>query len=262
MLFDNSITYYKGGEATMKIAIISDIHGNLEALEKVAEDIKNLGITLVICLGDIVGYGPYPAECLTRVQGLATVILRGNHEQAVTDTIEEAREAMKDLAFHAIEFTRTKLSTSEIAYLNSLSPSQVLSEINLTIAHGSAVPDRGWTYVEKEGLIKQELKNSATRICVLGHTHVPLVYGSAHGLYKYLPDPLILGGDEKFIINVGSVGQPRDGDCRASYGVLKIENDATSFSLRRVFYNIQKTEDAMRAVMLDPILYERLYCGE
>ena len=246
----------------MKIAVISDIHGNLEALEQVVKDIKNLHISSVICLGDVVGYGPHPAECLARVQSLTEIVLKGNHEQAVIGTTEEAHEEMKDLAFYAIEFTRTKLVASDIAYLDSLVISQILPEIDVTIAHGSTVPDRGWTYVEKESLIKQELQNCTTRFCLLGHTHVPLVYGNVHGLYKYLSDPLVLNGDEKYIINVGSVGQPRDGDCRASYGVLDIDNGLASFSLRRVFYNIQKTEDAMRKAKLNPILYERLYCGE
>ncbi len=246
----------------MKIAIISDIHGNLEALNKVAEDIKKLGITMVFCLGDIVGYGPYPSQCLMQIRNLAKITLRGNHEQATTDTIEEAREAMKDLAFGAIEFTRTVLKDYEFEYLRTLPLIQVLPKINITLAHGSAVTDRGWTYVEKEELIKKELENCATRICVLGHTHIPLVYGSLHGLYKYLPDQLVLDNDQKYIVNVGSVGQPRDGDCRSSYGVITIDGDVTSFSLRRVFYDISKTENAMRAAKLDPILYERLYCGE
>lgn len=246
----------------MKIAIISDIHGNLEALDRVVEDIGKLGISLVICLGDIVGYGPYPSQCLTITRHLAKNILKGNHEQAVASTTKEAREAMKDLAFNAIEFTRTILEENEIEYLRSLPLTQVFPEMNLTIAHGSAIADRGWTYVEKEALIKQEIENCMTRICVLGHTHVPLVYGSIHGLYRYLPDQLVLDDSQKYIINVGSVGQPRDGDCRSSYGVLVIDGGVTSFSLRRVFYDIQKMENAMRDAKLDPMLYERLYCGE
>lgn len=246
----------------MKIAIISDIHGNLEALEAVAEDIKKLGITTVFCLGDIVGYGPYPSECLTFVRQLAKVILSGNHEQAVIDTIEAAREALNDLAFRAIEFTRGKLSDQEVSFLLTLQPVQTIEELQITIAHGSAIPDKEWTYVEKEGVIKQELENCPTNICVLGHTHVPLVYGSNHGLYEYLPDRMNLDKNEKYIINVGSVGQPRDDDCRASYGIIEIDGDSTFFTLRRVFYNIQKMEEMIREKDLDPILYERLYRGE
>ena len=246
----------------MKIAVISDIHGNLEALKKVKLDIDRQGVTKILCLGDIVGYGPHPIECLNYVKSFADTILRGNHEQALIDTREMAQEALNDLAYGAIEFTRSKTSEIEIAYFKSLPVSVVMSELNLTIAHGSAILDKEWVYVDKESLIKQELKNLTTQVCLLGHTHSPLVYGSVKGLYKYLPELLVLDKDEKYIINVGSVGQPRDGDCRSSYGIIDINGEEISFSLQRVFYNIEKTENAMRAAKLNPFLYERLYCGD
>jgi predicted phosphodiesterase len=246
----------------MKIAIISDIHGNLEALEKVAEDIKKLGITKVFCLGDVVGYGPHPAECLARVREITDIILKGNHEQAVIGTLEEAEKAMRDLAFEAIKFTRAKLQESEVAFLKTLPLSQTFSDFGIMIAHGSAVPGQEWEYVNNHELVTAELENCLMRVCVLGHTHIPLVFGSNHGLYKNLPDSLILDSEQKYLINVGSVGQPRDDDCRASYGIIDVEEGRMSFSLQRIFYDIQKTENAMRAANLNPILYDRLYCGE
>ena len=244
----------------MRIAVISDIHGNWHALRAVKKDIQKCGADKVFCLGDIVGYGPHPCRCLDQIRSMAEAIIKGNHEDAICRR-KECEERLSRYALEGIRFTRKQLSQKDTEFLIALSDSFVSEELNITLAHGALTDERAWKYVENEEQAKKELDAAATGFSFVGHTHVPFVFGSGHGLFELLPENLLLEKEEKFLINVGSVGQPRDGDCRASYGLIELKGDSAVFNLRRVFYNIAKTEYAIEKANLSRFLSERLYQG-
>lgn len=246
----------------MKIAIISDIHSNLEALIAVQLDIISQGISQIFCLGDVVGYGPFPKNCLNLTRKISQIILKGNHEDCVCNQTN-LKERLNDYALEGIKFSIKLLTNEEIIFMNTFPLVKVYEDLDLSLSHGSFHEPEKWIYIENPQEAKSELKYTPTRICLIGHTHIPYVFGSEKGLYEELPDDLLLNKDEKFLINVGSVGQPRDGDCRASYGVLEYRSDGlVYFNLRRVFYDISITEEAMKQIGLPVWLYLRLFRGE
>jgi predicted phosphodiesterase len=247
----------------MKIAIISDIHSNLEALNSVFVDMITIGVDKLFCSGDIVGYGPFPTKCLDIVRKYSNCVVMGNHDQGVFDL--KTQEDFNKYALLAIRFTMIDMVPSDVKYLMSLPMKADIDEWGISLAHGSYSHPEEWRYLgkEEEERPEEELLKEfdliPNRICFVGHTHEPFVFGNKNGFYE--STKIKLPSDEKFIINVGSVGQPRDNDCRACYGILEITNDSTIFSLRRVFYNIQETEKAIMDKSLPSILAERLYRG-
>jgi len=247
----------------LKIAIISDIHANLEALQEVLHDIEKKKAGLIFCLGDIVGYGANPRECLILVMCYCAQIIRGNHEEGVIFP-KTAKERLNDMAYEGVRYARKILYKKERTFLRTLPKHHVLGGMEITLAHGAYT--ESFKYLDEEEKAFEELKHTPTKFTFVGHTHVPFVFGSDDGLIECLPDNLDLNREQKYLINVGSVGQPRDGDCRASYGLLDINSEAGKktylFTLNRVFYNIQKTQDAMRKAKLPLALSERLFRGE
>jgi len=242
----------------MKIAIISDIHGNLEALQAVVEDLKSQDIGVVYCLGDVVGYGPDPLKCLGIVSSLCQKMIKGNHEECVCNAVME-----KELNLYAIEgvrYARKNLSEEAIKAIANLPHTINIPELDMVLCHGSFSEPSLWNYIDAKHKAREELKITPSRICLVGHTHNPFVFGSKNGLYEFLTDDMVLDKDQKFIVNVGSVGQPRDGDCRACYGIFDFGDNVT-FTLRRVFYNIAKTESAIKYASLSSYLSDRLFKG-
>lgn len=250
----------------MKIAIISDIHGNLEAMLAVQKDMAKNKVDRVFCLGDVVGYGPNPLECLRIVikDMKAEVVIKGNHEECLCDFVlneEKVKNIMSDPAIAGIKYAKSVLHPSVIDMLEKLPLIHTVEELGLTLVHASCGENHVWKYVEEEKHVEEEFANLKSRICVLGHTHIPFVYGKKSGLFEVLPDNMPFNGDEQFVVNIGSVGQPRDGDCRASYGIFNFESSQTTFTLRRVFYDISKTEAKIKNAGLPTFLSERLFQG-
>ncbi len=249
----------------MRIAIISDIHGNLVALKAVKKDIDKLGIDMVYCLGDIVGYGSNPNECLEIVREICRAVITGNHERLARDPKgeQEKVEDISPLAIAGIEYTLSVLNDDNRQFIGALPVRCVDEELSLSIAHGSFALSDPWIYTDTEDAVQAEIGKIETRLVALGHSHVPFVFGSKVGHYKTLPTDMLLRDYQKYLINVGSVGQPRDGDCRACYGVLEFCDDGRIlYNLRRVFYQIPEAEEAFRKTKLPPWLAERLYMGE
>lgn len=253
-----------GKFASVKRAVISDIHSNLEALEAVLSDISDQGITEVFCLGDIVGYGPNPRECIDRVMS-CRVCLLGNHDQgALFDP-----EGFNSGAERAIFWTRSQLEESAGNLAEKNRRWDFLGELprnyqegNLLFVHGSARNPLN-EYVFPEDIYnKRKLEKIfalVQRHVFQGHTHVPGVFTED---YHFL-SPEEIGSeyrlsDEKLMINVGSVGQPRDGDRRSCYVVL--EDDLVRF--RRVEYPLENTIAKIYAIPeLDNFLGDRLRDG-
>jgi len=251
------------------IAIISDIHGNLEALKTVLGDIEERKIETIYCLGDIIGYGPDPAECLDLVADRAKMSLAGNHDHAVFYEPVNFNPPAERAAF----WTRLRLDEEEDEhrrnkrwrFLGGLNPREAEGEF--LFVHGSPrKPINEYLFPDDVYTAPQKLLANFDRMecltCFCGHTHVPGVF--VDDPYFETPDEMgdsqrYAIGDEKIIVNVGSVGQPRDRDPRAAYVIL--HEDEVEFI--RVSYNIDVTANKIREnSQLDDFLGARLYEGK
>ncbi len=249
----------------MKRALISDIHGNYEALGAVLDDIRQQGVKEIFCLGDIVGYGPNPCECLDDVMKRCRITILGNHDQA---TLFDP-DGFNPVALQAIYWTRDQLENSSSAASVSNRRWDFLGELPRTHTEGNYLYVHGSPreptneYVFPEDVYNQRkmeaLFSRIEQYCFQGHTHIPGVFTSR--MEFITPEEcnyvFRLRG-EKTMINVGSVGQPRDSDRRACYVIL----DDEGITYRRVEYPVEVTRDKIYAVPeLDNMLGDRLMNG-
>jgi diadenosine tetraphosphatase ApaH/serine/threonine PP2A family protein phosphatase len=241
----------------LRYLVISDIHANLAALEAVLADTPSYDE--VWCLGDIVGYGPKPNECVERLRELPHHSLAGNHDWAALGRIDLSTFNLDARVANA--WTQSELTTVSRAFLETL---PIQAEIDgFTLAHASP-REPVWEYVLDARQAYANLDHFSTTFCLVGHSHVPVVFRAnddrrrCDTLLGPFSGPLELG-DERAIINPGSVGQPRDGDARASYALL--DTDAHTWEYRRVGYPVEITQELMRARGLPRRLVERLALG-
>lgn len=201
----------------MKYAVISDVHANLQALEAVLKDAEAQGAQKVVCLGDIVGYGPLPAETLRRVRSSAGTILAGNHDDAVSGRI--SADNFIDLAADAVKRHQQALSDDELKWLKSL---PYTAELEGAIAtHGDFTNPPAFNYMMDGATVSANLKVTDFQLMFVGHTHVPGVYlvGNSGNIYNIDPEDFTLESHKRYIVNPGSVGYPREnkGQCYSSY---------------------------------------------
>jgi predicted phosphodiesterase len=242
----------------MRIAIISDVHGNFHALEAVLTAVEAERPDEVWCLGDLVGYGPQPNACTTTVAGRANICLAGNHDLGVLGSID-----IGDFSFDAAEsarWTRTVLDPDARSFLESLHP--VGERDGLQLFHGSPI-DPVWDYVLTEEGAIASLRATKAPVVLIGHSHVALALlqeadGVSGGLAPAGTE--IDLGRGRWLLNPGSVGQPRDGDPRAAFVVLDL--DAQKAVFHRVQYDIARTQAEIRENGLPETLAERLADGE
>jgi len=224
----------------MKLAIVSDVHSNLHALEVVLKEIDQLGPEMVVCAGDVVGYGAYPNECCEIVRSHGWKTVKGNHDRAVLD---RDTSGMNPYAARAVEWTADVIRPDSRKFLEDLDIESQFPFAGRSIAmyHGSPISDEDYVF---ESDVDEDLLSSAdTDALILGHTHVPCVKKLSNGLF----------------INPGSVGQPRDGEWKASFAVL--DSDTNECDIRRVPYDLNSAAEAIRNANLPGILAERLYYG-
>jgi predicted phosphodiesterase len=243
----------------MRIALLSDIHANLPALEAVMNDLPD--VDQVWVLGDTVGYGPQPNEVVALLQAMGARSVLGNHDGAAIGTVD-ANQFNPD-AKRAIEWT------AEVADANTRSYFAALPEVrrdgDLTGVHGSP-RDPIWEYITSPGIAAANVAHFDTRLCLFGHTHVPAVYRVLNGSIEASPgmpgDRIRMEG-ARALLNPGSVGQPRDGLPDAAYAVLEVDasGSADAIEFRRVRYDIDRTQRLMRDAGLPPRLAERLSFG-
>lgn len=243
----------------MKIIIISDIHANITALDAVLSDAGNFDAAW--CLGDLVGYGPDPNECIERVKGLPgmTCVL-GNHDAATLGQIDVG--AFNPEARAAIEWTRQSLSLSSLNFLRSLPETLVKEEEEVTLVHGSP-RQPVWEYLLDTRTATMNFEFFSTPYCFVGHTHLPVVYSmpddtrSAHLIVpeNFTQTTLV----PRTIINPGSVGQPRDRDSRAAYAIF--DTNQNTWEFRRVTYDIPAVQERMRNAGLPDRHVQRLAAG-
>ena len=239
------------------ILLVSDIHGNLAALDAVLQDAEQRGvIDHVWSLGDTVGYGPQPSECLLRLKSLGALAVAGNHELAALGVI--STEDFNPAAKAAAEWTASVPTPDASEYASGLPYTLVSGDF--TLVHGSP-RDPIWEYLSDEALAAQNLPYLKTSHCVFGHTHVPRSLlvgpGNLSGLPRFDDVVALVAGN--WFINPGSVGQPRDGDPRASYAILDDESMIIRF--HRVEYPIAVTQALMQKAGLPTVLWQRLEYG-
>lgn len=236
-----------------RIAIFSDIHANMTALEEVISDATEQAVSSFACLGDIVGYGPHPGDCVTRIQELKCVSVKGNHDEYVLDHYDLT--SFNSQAREALEWTRVNLSAGQKEWLGSLPYTKRLGR-NL-IVHATLENPETWEYVRNSFDASIAIRAQNTPVCFYGHTHVPVAYELAGNSAKLLQtNKVTIQDGAKYLINTGSVGQPRDGDQRASYIIFDRATRTVEF--RRVAYDVKAVADDITNAGLPHTLAERL----
>lgn len=244
----------------MKIAVISDIHSNLEALTAVVAHARESGAEGFACLGDCVGYGPDPQTTLDMIMSLPGLIaVRGNHDQGLfSDMGNSTPEHIKQ----AIEWTRQCLNEKHLAFLSGLPYSR--SDHRATFAHASANQPADWEYLQMPDQIPACLDAAENNITFIGHVHIPKVFYEIHSgdIRELSPQEgtrISLHASSRYVINVGSVGQPRDRNTAACYVLYDSEQQDIIF--HRVAYDYYITGEKIRAAGLNPFFAERLTLG-
>jgi predicted phosphodiesterase len=227
--------------AGMRILVISDIHANLTALEAVLADAEPFDA--VWCLGDMVGYGPDPNECIALVRMQPRLLcLIGNHDQAALGMIPLSR--FNNEASLAAEWTQAQLTYENRLYLETL-PSKI-TMAPFTLAHGSP-RQPVWEYILDRHTAESNFESFTTDYCLVGHSHLPLIFQRSDGKGLTLPQPVTWGESmplvARMILNPGSVGQPRDMDPRSAYALL--DDEALTWEARRAAYDIAQVQQRM-----------------
>ena len=244
----------------MRYAIISDIHSNLAAFQAVLNDINSTGgFERIWCLGDIVGYGPDPRECIELLRQYEHICVAGNHDWGALEKID--LNDFNPEAAAACRWTGQQLGPEEIDYLANLP--LTLEEGDFTLAHGSP-REPIWEYLISTYSARISFDYFQTKYCLVGHSHVPVVFEQIADsedciLTELSPDVPLLLGETRQIINPGGVGQPRDGDPRASYAIY--DSDHSVILHYRVPYDIDATQQKMAEYGLPPRLITRLSYG-
>jgi predicted phosphodiesterase len=233
----------------MKYAIISDIHSNLEALTKALEIIDQRSVDEIICLGDIVGYGANPNECLALIRQRCSSAIKGNHDEALLN--ENFIEHFTEDARSAIMWTRKRISEENISYLRTLSLS--IKRDDLLFVHASPCYPEQWEYIFEGNAAAIALQCFSESLCFIGHTHAPAIFSSAGRVRS------IMKG-ERYLVNVGSVGQPRDRITDLSFSIF--DTDTWSYENIRSPYNVKLTVRKILATDLPPVLGYRLLTGK
>jgi diadenosine tetraphosphatase ApaH/serine/threonine PP2A family protein phosphatase len=239
------------------IAVLSDIHGNLEALEAVLEDARREPVDSMICLGDVVGYGADPNACLERILEVTDGLVLGNHDVAALDL--ETAETFNEVARTAIRWTAGVLTEENLEIMRGL-PFEIVQD-GARFVHASPDDPPAWHYI----LTEQEAWNAFAaceeRVCFVGHSHVPLrVVLKGERLIVEADEALRVQDDDRALINVGSVGQPRDGDWRASYALWNPET--RDVVARRVEYDLLTAQRKILDAGLPEVLARRLRVGQ
>lgn len=231
-----------------RIALISDIHANLEALTAVNADIKNTGADMTVCLGDIVGYGPDPAACVDFIRANDIQTVMGNHDEYVTLLMDPRIDRLRDEVKASIEWTQSKLSMDDLTWLAKL-PYRMDADI-FSITHGSYSPRNHFAYCRDEESFAENFTGQTSQLAFCGHSHRPLVgiqTPDGRIFVDYIRDGE-LPADGKVMVNIGSLGQPRDENPCAC--VVYYDLETRHVALRRISYDFHTT---MQKIMRSPL---------
>lgn len=245
----------------MRIAVLSDIHANLPALESVIADLPQVDAVWV--LGDTVGYGPQPNEVIEVLQAIGARSVLGNHDGAAIGIVN-ARYFNPD-ARAAIEWTAETIDANARAYIAALPEVRRDTDLDLTAVHGSP-RDPIWEYITGPDIAQENVPAFDTRVCLFGHTHQPVAFRAVDGRIETtigLPETSVtLEPGDRYLLNPGSVGQPRDGLRDAAYAILELDGSGPgTIEFHRVAYDVDRTQTLMRGIGLPYRLIERLGFG-
>ncbi len=217
-------------------AVLGDIHANIDALNTVLDDARRHGVTDFVCVGDIVGYNAAPAECIRIVRDeLNCPCVRGNHDHYVS-YLDTNLADFHPSAARVVEWTRSQLSEVDIQWLHDLPLQKPV--MGIMLVHATLDRPAHWGYVFENQQAEANFSYQRTPLCFHGHTHVPIIYSNeSNHVVHYEPRDFVLEIGQRLFINVGSVGQPRDGDPRASYVIYDMANRQVRF--RRLEYDVQ-----------------------
>lgn len=241
----------------MRHALVSDVHGNLEALDAVLADLATREVGDVACLGDFVGYGASPDACIDRLRDRVAVSLLGNHDDAVLHP--EALAGFNPTAAEAARWTRAELSSEHLAWLGTLPLAVVWHGARL--AHASPIAPEGWTYLQDADDAAHQFVGYAETLCFVGHTHAPVVFERAGDgrTHAHRDASVTMRPESRYLVVVPSVGQPRDHDPRAGY--LVWDDAAGTLECVRVAYDVERAAARIRGAGLPPRLADRLSHG-
>ncbi len=241
----------------MRVLVFSDVHANLTALDRILDDAGDCDA--VWCLGDVIGYGPDPNECIERIRRLPNLTcILGNHDAAVLELIEV--NAFNHDARRVIEWTQESLTDASIAFLKSLPERVVIGEV--TLVHGSP-RQPVWEYLLDTPTAQRNFEFFDTPFCFVGHTHLPIFFhhdeADSYPIGGYLPPNQPIQLVPREIVNPGSVGQPRDRDPRAAYAIY--DTESRLFEHRRVEYDVLQVQNRMHLAGLPQRHIQRLSVG-
>lgn len=239
----------------MRIALFGDIHANLEALQAVLKDAQSQRVTDYVCMGDVIGYNADPVACLEKIREMDCPTVKGNHDEVAAGN--HSLDCMNPTAATALHWTRSQLDDEQRAWLGKLR--MVRQVADFTVVHSTLDQPAAWNYVTNRFDAMASFSYQFTKVCFHGHTHVPRVYIKSDRVVEEEPDSIEILPDAKYFINVGSVGQPRDGDWRACYAVYDLEKRTLEF--RRIEYDIETTQEKIRKAGLPESLAERIAEG-
>ena len=240
-----------------KFAIFGDIHANIDALNVVMDDARSQGVTDFVCLGDVVGYNAAPRECIKVVRDeLGCPCVCGNHDFYVST--DASLSDFTELAASVVDWTRRQLSPADLEWLRSLPYSKPV--MGFTIVHSTLDMPERWGYVFDNVSAEASFAYQKTPICFYGHTHVPMVHERAFsGAVRLETRDFNAAIGHRYFVNVGSVGQPRDGDPRASYVIY--EPKTRDIRFRRLAYDVEAAMERIVAAGLPERLAARLAQG-
>lgn len=239
-------------------AVLGDIHANIDALNAVLDDARAQGVTHFVCVGDVVGYNAAPAACIRAVRDeLGCPCVRGNHDHYVSDPGTNLADFHPSAA-QVVEWTRSQLAADEVQWLHDLPLQKPV--MGFMLVHATLDKPDHWGYVFENQQAEANFSYQYTPLCFHGHTHVPIIYSNEPGgVVHYQPRDFTLELGQRLFINVGSVGQPRDGDPRASYVVYDMA--ARQIRFRRVAYDVQAAMARNRLAGLPEKCASRLEIG-
>jgi diadenosine tetraphosphatase ApaH/serine/threonine PP2A family protein phosphatase len=238
--------------------IISDIHANLEALEATRSEIDRIGPDKILCLGDVVGYGASPGECIEITRELASVTVAGNHDCGVTGLTDITY--FNRYAREAIIWTARALDEKGLEFLRELPLSHVEPD-RFRIVHATPQDPGRWNYIFTHQQAMEEFKAFSEQVCFVGHSHQPCIFELMDAETIIMnSDNVKIRNDRRYIVNVGSVGQPRDSDPRACLCVY--DDEQGEITIRRIAYDIEQAQTKIKEAGLPPVLANRLSWGE
>ena len=241
----------------MRYGIFGDVHSNLEALEAMIHAFKDESIEQYLCVGDIVGYAANPIECIERIRSLPAVIVAGNHDWAAVNLF--SLDYFNPIACEAIIWTKARIDEERKSFLEGLK--LTFMNKDLTLVHGTLNNPNEFNYMTDGFIAEETFRLFDTPVCFVGHTHVPGIFSkdaSEHILYRE-DDSCNIEQGSKYIINVGSVGQPRDGNPKASYCIY--DTGIKEIQIKRVDYDIEATRTKINNFGLPEYLGHRLFLG-